>query len=87
MSAFSSSEVHGRRGEGAFALRAEPDNEFLWCDGCDVVRLLNMCIDVGEVGVIGLADAVCADDLPNDREDVTLVGESANEITCDWGYD
>ena len=37
----------------ALALRAEPESEFLWCDGCDVVRLLNMWIEVGEVGVMG----------------------------------
>lgn len=45
-----------------------------------------MCIDDGVVGVVGLADAAI-DDLPNEREDVTLAGESANEITWDWGYD
>jgi hypothetical protein len=38
------------------------------------------------VGVVGLADAP-REDLPKEREDVTLVGESAKEMTWDWGKD
>jgi hypothetical protein len=40
----------------------------------------------GVVGVVGLAELPCLG-LPNDRPDETLVGESENEMMCEWPYD